>query len=309
MRFFSAVLLAFCTFLVTACAIVPSSPVVDLPARATLDAFSLEGRFSLRNENKSYSGRLSWRHDLEGDRVLLSSPLGQGMAEIVSDTEGAHLTASDGQIYSAADTETLTRNVLGYPATAVLPYSQALSRFPAHLQQMDMESNGKSVNRFGEPIDYVTGPLIFGEPGTNGQHSFYRLLHQGTDIVPLQFIGFKDSQIGTDVVIQGSTSQQKLCANVAAQIVAFACGKADDNRNKNFEGGRPSSIIIGEQLTPKTLGALLAHFENKVMFQGFAWNVNSFDQEGVQLGKVLAKRVLAHETDGALKVYSDLLNI
>ena len=201
------------------------------------------------------------------------------------------------------------RNVLGYPSTAVLPYSQALSRFPAHLQQMDMESNGKSVNRFGEPIDYVTGPLIFGEPGTNGQHSFYQLLHQGTDIVPLQFIGFKDSQIGTDVVIQGSTSQQKLCANVAAQIVAFACGKADDNRNKNFEGGRPSSIIIGDQLTPKTLGALLAHFENKVMFQGFAWNVNSFDQEGVQLGKVLAKRVLAHETDGALKVYSDLLNI
>ena len=201
------------------------------------------------------------------------------------------------------------RNVLGYPSTAVLPYSQALNRFPAHLQQLDMESNGKSVNRFGEPVDYVTGPLIFGEPGTNGQHSFYQLLHQGTDIVPLQFIGFKDSQIGTDVVIQGSTSQQKLCANVAAQIVAFACGKADDNRNKNFEGGRPSSIIIGDQLTPKTLGALLAHFENKVMFQGFAWNVNSFDQEGVQLGKVLAKRVLAHETDGALKVYSDLLNI
>ena len=201
------------------------------------------------------------------------------------------------------------RNILGYPATAVLPYSQALSRFPAHLQQLDMESNGKSVNRFGEPVDYVTGPVIFGEPGTNGQHSFYQLLHQGTDIVPLQFIGFKNSQIGTDVVIQGSTSQQKLCANVAAQIVAFACGKSDENRNKNFEGGRPSSIIIGEKLDPKTLGALLAHYENKVMFQGFVWNLNSFDQEGVQLGKVLAKRVLAHETDGALKVFSDLLNI
>ena len=201
------------------------------------------------------------------------------------------------------------RNVQGYPSTAVLPYSQALSRFPAHLQQLDMESNGKSVNRFGEPVDYVTGPVIFGEPGTNGQHSFYQLLHQGTDIVPLQFIGFKNSQIGTDVVIQDSTSQQKLCANVAAQIVAFACGKADENRNKNFEGGRPSSIIIGDQVTPESLGALLAHFENKVMFQGFLWNVNSFDQEGVQLGKVLAKRVLAHETDGALKVFSDLLNI
>ena len=201
------------------------------------------------------------------------------------------------------------RNVLGYPATAVLPYSQALSRFPAHLQQLDMESNGKSVNRFGEPVDYVTGPMIFGEPGTNGQHSFYQLLHQGTDIVPLQFVGFRNSQIGTDVVIQGSTSQQKLCANVVAQIVAFACGKSDDNRNKNFEGGRPSSIIVGESLTPQALGALLAHFENKVMFQGFVWNVNSFDQEGVQLGKVLAKRVLAHETDGALKEFSDLLNI
>ena len=201
------------------------------------------------------------------------------------------------------------RNILGYPATAVLPYSQALSRFPAHLQQLDMESNGKSVNRFGEPVDYVTGPVIFGEPGTNGQHSFYQLLHQGTDIVPLQFIGFKNSQIGTDVVIQDSTSQQKLCANVAAQIVAFTCGKSDENRNKNFEGGRPSSIIIGEKLEPKTLGALLAHYENKVMFQGFVWNLNSFDQEGVQLGKVLAKRVLAHETDGALKVFSDLLNI
>ncbi|MCR5402465.1 MAG: glucose-6-phosphate isomerase [Butyrivibrio sp.] len=201
------------------------------------------------------------------------------------------------------------RNILGYGSTAVLPYSQGLSRFPAHLQQLDMESNGKSVNRFGEPIDYVTGPIIFGEPGTNGQHSFYQLLHQGTDIIPLQFIGFKNSQLQNDVNIQDSTSQQKLCANVAAQIVAFACGKKDDNLNKNFKGGRPSSIIVGEELNPGSLGALLSHFENKVMFQGFIWNINSFDQEGVQLGKVLAKKVLAHETDGALAEYSKLLNI
>ncbi len=201
------------------------------------------------------------------------------------------------------------RNVLGYQSTVVLPYSQALSRFPAHLQQLDMESNGKSVNRFGEPVTYLTGPAIFGEPGTNGQHSFYQLLHQGTDIIPLQFVGFKNSQMGRDVVIQDSTSQQKLCANVVAQIVAFACGKDDENRNKNFEGGRPSSIIIGDQLTPQALGALLSHFENKVMYQGFVWNINSFDQEGVQLGKVLAKKVLAHDTDGALKAYSDLLHI
>ncbi len=128
------------------------------------------------------------------------------------------------------------RNVQGYPSTAVLPYSQALSRFPAHLQQCDMESNGKTVNRFGEPVNYVTGPVIFGEPGTNGQHSFYQLLHQGSDIIPLQFIGFRNSQLGVDVDIENSTSQQKLCANVAAQIVAFACGKKDENLNKNFKG-------------------------------------------------------------------------
>ena len=201
------------------------------------------------------------------------------------------------------------RNVQGYHATTVLPYSQALSRFPAHLQQCDMESNGKSVNRYGEPVNYVTGPIIYGEPGTNGQHSFYQLLHQGTDIIPLQFVGFKKNQIGMDAVIEGSTSQAKLCANVAAQIVAFACGKDDEDNNKKFEGGRPSSIIIGDQLTPEALGALLAHFENKIMFQGFLWNINSFDQEGVQLGKVLAKRVLAHDTDGALKAYSDLFDI
>ncbi|MBQ4046634.1 MAG: glucose-6-phosphate isomerase [Lachnospiraceae bacterium] len=201
------------------------------------------------------------------------------------------------------------RNFLGYSMTAVLPYSQALSRFPAHLQQLDMESNGKSVNRFGEPVDYQTGPIIFGEPGTNGQHSFYQLLHQGTDIVPLQFIGYRNSQMGNDVVIQDSTSQQKLSANVAAQIMAFACGKEDENRNKYFAGGRPSSIIVGDQLTPESLGSLLAHFENKVMFQGFVWNLNSFDQEGVQLGKLLAKKVLAKETDGALTEYSKLLGI
>jgi len=199
------------------------------------------------------------------------------------------------------------RNVQGYPSTAVLPYSQALSRFPAHLQQLDMESNGKSVNRFGKKISYVTGPVIFGEPGTNGQHSFYQLLHQGTDIIPLQFIAFKENQTGKDVNIQGSSSQTKLAANVTAQIIAFACGKDNENPNKFFAGERPSSLIYADAVTPKVLGALLAHFENKVMFQGFIWNVNSFDQEGVQLGKVLAKTVLSGEMDGALKAYADLL--
>jgi len=200
------------------------------------------------------------------------------------------------------------RNVLGMPSTAILPYSQALSRFPAHLQQLDMESNGKHVNRFGEKVGYKTGPVIFGEPGTNGQHSFYQLLHQGTDIVPLQFIGFKECQYGKDIVIEGSTSQKKLNANLSAQIVAFALGKDDENPNKEFDGERCSSLISAEKLTPKALGALLAHFENKVMFQGFAWNLNSFDQEGVQLGKVLAKKVLGGcGGDEVLKAYADIL--
>lgn len=199
------------------------------------------------------------------------------------------------------------RNAQGYQSTAILPYSQALSRFPAHLQQLDMESNGKSVNRFGAAINYQTGPVIFGEAGTNGQHSFYQLLHQGTTTIPLQFIGFKKNQKGVDVTIEGSQSQTKLCANVVAQIVAFALGKKDEDANKSFAGLRPSSLIYGERLTPAALGALLAHYENKVMFQGFVWNINSFDQEGVQLGKKLAKSVLSGQMDGALKSFAGLL--
>jgi len=200
------------------------------------------------------------------------------------------------------------RNFLSFPVTAVLPYSQALHRFPAHLQQLDMESNGKGVNRFGKEIEYSTGPVVFGEPGTNGQHSFYQLLHQGTDTVPLQFIGFRENQLGEDLDIGGTKSQVKLNANLAAQIVAFAKGKGADNKNKHFPGNKPSSLLYGDRLTPKTLGALLAHFENKVMFQGLLWNINSFDQEGVQLGKVLTKQLLAGKAeDPALTAYMDLL--
>lgn len=201
------------------------------------------------------------------------------------------------------------RNILGYEITAVLPYSNALSRFPAHLQQVDMESNGKSVNRFGDKINYKTGPIIFGEPGTNGQHSFYQLLHQGKTIVPIQFIGFKKNQFDEDVEIKGSSSQTKLCANLVSQVVAFALGSENKDNNKNFDGNRPSSLIVGEELNPKSLGALLSHFENKIMFQGFLWNINSFDQEGVQLGKVLAKKVLEKQSSGILVEYAKLFNI
>jgi glucose-6-phosphate isomerase len=192
----------------------------------------------------------------------------------------------------------------------VLPYSQGLARFPAHLQQLDMESNGKSANREGESVPYATGPVVFGEPGTNGQHSFYQLLHQGTDIVPLQFIGFEESQLADDILLEGSDNETKLKANLAAQIVAFAKGQGSKDGNKHFEGGRPSSLIHGKRLTPSALGALLAHFENKVMFQGFAWNLNSFDQEGVQLGKKLTKKALDGKSgDDALDAYCALLGM
>jgi outer membrane lipoprotein LolB len=136
--------LAFCAFLMTACAIAPSSPAGVLPARATLDAFSLEGRFSLRNEDKSYSGRLSWRHDRGGDEVLLSSPLGQGIAEIVSDAEGARLTANDGRVYSAADAETLTRDALGYP----LPLAQMSDWVRGRLR----DAEESSFDELGRPL-------------------------------------------------------------------------------------------------------------------------------------------------------------
>lgn len=202
------------------------------------------------------------------------------------------------------------RNILGYPTTAVLPYSNALQRFPAHLQQLDMESNGKRVNRRGETLPYSSGPIVFGEPGTNGQHSFYQLLHQGTDIVPLQFIGFRETQRYEDVEVEGSTSRTKLNANLAAQIGAFALGNHNEDANRHFPGNRPSSLLYGEELTPRALGALLAHYENKIMFQGFLWNINSFDQEGVQLGKRLTKDILSDsELHPAIASYTRLLGV
>ncbi len=193
---------------------------------------------------------------------------------------------------------------LGHSTVAVLPYSQALHRFSAHLQQCDMESNGKSVSRYGESVALKTGPILWGEPGTNGQHAFYQLLHQGTEIVPVEFIGFRRSQYGEDLEIEGSTSQQKLVANLLAQSLAMAMGKEDENPNRRFPGNRPNLILLADRLTPKIMGALLALYEAKVVFQGFCWNINSFDQEGVQLGKVLAGRVLdlmggRREEDGA----------
>jgi len=190
------------------------------------------------------------------------------------------------------------RNLLGHQTLAILPYSQALIRFTAHLQQCDMESNGKSIDRAGQPLTEDSGPIVWGEPGTNGQHAFYQLIHQGTTVVPVEFIGFLESQYGQDLEVGGTSSQQKLIANLLAQSLALATGRGHDNPNRRFAGNRPNCLLLAPRLTPFAMGALLAIYEAKIALQGFIWNLNSFDQEGVQLGKVLANQLLDHLRQG-----------
>lgn len=185
------------------------------------------------------------------------------------------------------------RNFLHHATLAIIPYSQALVRYASHIQQLDMESNGKRIDRLGRSVDFDTGPIIWGEVGTSSQHSFYQLLHQGTTVVPLEFIGFKECQWHADFELEGTTSQQKLLANLFAQALGLATGQQNENPNRVFPGNRPSHILLGKKLNPHSLGALLAFYEHKVAFQGFIWNINSFDQEGVQLGKVLANKIIA----------------
>lgn len=184
------------------------------------------------------------------------------------------------------------RNFLHYPTAVIVPYTTSLAYFPAHLQQCAMESNGKSILQTGEEADIVTSPILWGEIGTNSQHSFFQYLHQGSDIVAVEFIGFLHTQREWDPIVGGCTSSQKLFANMLAQSLALAMGKRSTNRNKNFSGNRPSSLLVGEQLTPHSLGALLAFYEHKIVFQGFCWGINPFDQEGVALGKELANQIL-----------------
>ena len=195
----------------------------------------------------------------------------------------------------------LYSNGYGAETYCCLPYDQYLSRFPAYLQQMDMESNGKSVDKDGQSVGYATGPIEWGEPGTNGQHSFYQLIHQGSHLIPCDFIGCAKThnEVGD--------LHDKLMANFFAQPEALAFGKtADECRAegvpedlvpfKTFEGNRPTNSLLCEKLTPETLGALIALYEHKVFVQGVILNIYSFDQWGVQLGKVLAKGVLADLT-------------
>ncbi|MCP4968613.1 MAG: glucose-6-phosphate isomerase [bacterium] len=189
------------------------------------------------------------------------------------------------------------RNVLDYSTYAVLPYAQDLDRFAAYLQQLDMESNGKRVRLDGSAVDTDTGPIVWGEPGTNGQHAFYQLLHQGTSVVPADLIGFLES---TDNL---GNQHDLLMGNLFAQAEALAFGKtpaevalagvdADLVPHRSFPGNRPSSMLLAPKLTPGVLGQLVALYEHKVFTQGVIWGINSFDQWGVELGKVLATKII-----------------
>jgi glucose-6-phosphate isomerase len=189
-------------------------------------------------------------------------------------------------------------NFFGAQTCAILPYDQYLHRFAAYLQQLDMESNGKSVDKQGCPVSCQTGPVIWGEPGTNGQHAFYQLIHQGTKLIPADFIGFYQSHNPV------ADHHDRLMANFFAQPEALAFGKSRGEvvaegtppalvPHKVFEGNRPTNTIMADLLTPAVFGALVALYEHKVFVQGVVWNVFSFDQWGVQLGKVLAKKILA----------------
>jgi len=188
-------------------------------------------------------------------------------------------------------------NFLGAETIAVLPYSQYLKRFPAYLQQLTMESNGKHVDLNGMAVSYATGPIYWGEPGTNGQHSFYQLIHQGTRLIPCDFIAFMRPLNALD------EHHEILTANVIAQAEALAFGKTQQQvedegtpswlvPHRVFEGNRPSNVLFAEKLTPRTLGKLVALYEHSVFVQGAVWNIDSFDQWGVELGKVLAKRII-----------------
>jgi len=188
------------------------------------------------------------------------------------------------------------RNLFATASHAVLPYDQYLERFPAYLQQLEMESNGKSVTLDGQPVGWDTAPVVWGQPGTNGQHAFYQMLHQGTALVPVDFIAFARPAHAI------GDHHDLLLANVLAQAEALAFGKTAEEvqadgvapalvPHRSFAGNRPSSLILGEQLTPETLGSLVALYEHKVFVQGAIWGINSFDQWGVELGKVLAQRI------------------
>jgi len=186
------------------------------------------------------------------------------------------------------------RNFHGFTSRSVAPYHAALKRYPAYLQQLEMESNGKRVDVAGNALPFATSPVVWGEPGTNGQHAYFQMLHQGTDVVPVEFVAVKKPKH----TLQGHHTL--LLANAVAQAQALMQGKADEGGHKHFTGNRPSTFLLLDELNPTTLGALIALQEHRVFVSGSLWGINSFDQWGVELGKVLAKDVEARLLSGNL---------
>ena len=204
------------------------------------------------------------------------------------DLHARHATERENIPLVAALISVWNNNFLGYPAQAIIPYASPLSKLAAHIQQLSMESNGKSVTKDGNPLDEPTGGIIFGEPGTNAQHSFFQLAHQGRPF-PIDFIGvihphYKQYQNQS----KGVTNHQELWSNLIAQPTALAQGKEDANPAKSFSGNRPSSTILLNDLSPENIGRLLAFYEARTVFEAFIWGINPFDQFGVELGKILA---------------------
>ncbi|MDO9361204.1 MAG: glucose-6-phosphate isomerase [Polaromonas sp.] len=177
------------------------------------------------------------------------------------------------------------RNFCGFTSRSIAPYSSALRRLPAYLQQLEMESNGKRIDADGDTLPFATSPVLWGEPGTNGQHAYFQMLHQGTDVVPVEFVAVRTVRKG----LPGHNA--KLLANVLAQAQALMLGKGDSGGHKHFPGNRPSTFLLLEELTPTSLGALIALQEHRVFVSGAIWGINSFDQWGVELGKVLARDI------------------
>ena len=197
------------------------------------------------------------------------------------------------------------RNFLGFTSRSIAPYHSALARLPAYLQQLEMESNGKQVDRQGAALPYGTSPVLWGEPGTNGQHAYFQMLHQGTDVVPVEFVAVREAAHS----LPGH--QSALLANVLAQAQALMQGKADAGGHRNFPGNRPSTFLLLERLDPRSLGALIALQEHRVFTSGSVWGINSFDQWGVELGKVLARdiepRLASGDAQGLDASTADLL--
>lgn len=254
--------------------------------------------------------------DFVGGRYSLWSSIGLSIAIAVGFDRYRELldgaAAMDDHFYTAEPGKNMpmllalsgiwNHNFLGAESVAVIPYCERLNLLPAFLQQLDMESNGKCTTVDGQAVDTSTGPIVWGQTGTNGQHAFFQLLHQGGRLVPVEFIGCIEDRLSNP------EQHRVLIANMLAQAAALMTGEANADRHRNYPGNHPSAVLLMEDLSPAALGSLIALYEHKVFVQGIIWQINSFDQFGVELGKRLASTLLSGDTDNLDPSTRDLLN-